>query len=496
MQFPELFGSPYIFPGILAAVVILLALLILSVVRRRKRATMATREEPEFAVTQPTGKRAARPERAGRRAQAAQAGGGEPSPPTGRGRRSTYVSAGAGAAAALSPQAAPTPSTVSPEPAVTPTPPERRPAPAPRVQSVPIEDILPGSDPLQAIIVEILGGWGDLTQEDTNRLEVFRPDRVVAALTTADVPRELKNSEYARARLTQLRRWAGSLERREEPRRAPDREYAGIDGSQIAAAAVPAAAAAAAVAAAPTMPATPAMPTVPPLAPPAQTAPATPAMPTVSSVPTVQATPPIATQPIAEPQRAAEEAAMVPGSAKPFDPWENETAEPNKSTEKAIAAAAAAFWARPEAAGGPQAPGQVVATPVAPQAPSEQAPPPPPQLPPQAPVLSIPESLTTREEMTSDNFLADLAGKINTADALMALPVADQANMLAFLKPSELAKVLHATKDTELKKAVIDTLESVGSPTALDIIYQCLDDPDPQIQMRALDAADRLLGAE
>ena len=68
--------------------------------------------------------------------------------------------------------------------------------------------------------------------------------------------------------------------------------------------------------------------------------------------------------------------------------------------------------------------------------------------------------------------------------------------MLVFLKPSELAKVLHATQDAELKKAVIDTLESVGSPSALDIIYHCLDDPDPQIQARALRAADRLLGAD
>jgi hypothetical protein len=67
--------------------------------------------------------------------------------------------------------------------------------------------------------------------------------------------------------------------------------------------------------------------------------------------------------------------------------------------------------------------------------------------------------------------------------------------MLVFLKPSELAKLLRQTTDVELKKSVIDTLESVGSPSALDIIYHCLDDPDPQIQTRALSAADRLLGA-
>jgi len=90
----------------------------------------------------------------------------------------------------------------------------------------------------------------------------------------------------------------------------------------------------------------------------------------------------------------------------------------------------------------------------------------------------------------------DLGNKVSTAEALLALPPAEQPGLLAFLKPSELAKVLQGTMDMNLKKAVIDTLESVGSPTALDVIYKCLDDPEPQIQSWALAAADRLLGAQ
>ncbi len=98
--------------------------------------------------------------------------------------------------------------------------------------------------------------------------------------------------------------------------------------------------------------------------------------------------------------------------------------------------------------------------------------------------------------LDSDTFLQDLGSGVSTAEALLAVPAAEQAGLLAFLKPAELAKVLQGTSDSELKTAVIDTLESVGSPSALDIIYRCLDDPDPQIQAKALAAADRLLGAQ
>jgi HEAT repeat protein len=96
----------------------------------------------------------------------------------------------------------------------------------------------------------------------------------------------------------------------------------------------------------------------------------------------------------------------------------------------------------------------------------------------------------------SDTFLQDLANRVSSAEALLALPPSEQPGLLAFLRPSELAKVLKTTSDPELKLAVIETLESVGSPSALDIIYQSLDDPDPRIQTKALEAADRLLGAD
>jgi len=43
---------------------------------------------------------------------------------------------------------------------------------------------------------------------------------------------------------------------------------------------------------------------------------------------------------------------------------------------------------------------------------------------------------------------------------------------------------------------VIDVLENLGTPASLDVLRRCLDDPDPEIQLYAVDAADRLLGVE
>ncbi len=78
----------------------------------------------------------------------------------------------------------------------------------------------------------------------------------------------------------------------------------------------------------------------------------------------------------------------------------------------------------------------------------------------------------------------------------MALPPEERADMLAFLEPPELARVVETSDDRALKKSVIDVLENLGSPASLDVLRRCLDDDDQDIQVYALDAADRLLGEE
>jgi hypothetical protein len=90
--------------------------------------------------------------------------------------------------------------------------------------------------------------------------------------------------------------------------------------------------------------------------------------------------------------------------------------------------------------------------------------------------------------------LSRLSVKVETAEQLLALPPQERVDMAAFLGPSELAATFRATKDPDLKKAVIDTLEHIGSPASLNALGNCFGDEDCDIQLYALEAADRLLG--
>ncbi len=69
-----------------------------------------------------------------------------------------------------------------------------------------------GNDPLNAALLDILGGWGDLSPEDLKRLELFRPERLAAAIAAVELPKS--KSGEAKARLSQLRQYSADLERR------------------------------------------------------------------------------------------------------------------------------------------------------------------------------------------------------------------------------------------------------------------------------------------
>jgi len=104
---------------------------------------------------------------------------------------------------------------------------------------------------------------------------------------------------------------------------------------------------------------------------------------------------------------------------------------------------------------------------------------------------------------TTDDFFWDdgpaqavsrLSVKVETAEQLLALPAGERTDMAAFLPPAELVAAFRATHDADLKKAVIDTLEHIGSPASLNALGNCFEDADSGIQTYALAAADRLLG--
>jgi hypothetical protein len=466
----------------------------------------------------------------------------------------------------------------------------------------PAAGVLPAFDPIQAVLTDILQGWGDLSTEDTNRLDVFRPDRVLAAIAAAEIPKELKNSEYARTRLTQLRRYAAYLQREDAPKSDTlEPEFAGIGGGwrpepegrpapaeiadltdldvddilpveeaveidttgetapEAAPVAVTAGTGAAGLAAGAGALAWDVSESVAPRedtetpvaeAPMDQVAPMETELPVEEEV-LFEAELPVEVESVAEME-------MPPVSEQPTgSTWGGQMAEASKTAEEAVAAAAAAFWAKPEgqelarqaqsaAADHDEIPTQeeeapfLEETPIAPSVtdalggqPTAQEPTvgpaeavsatsvspldywgdseepvlehgPTPALQwepvPAGPVAAVPKPLadtgypTIGVGMSHDEFLASLRGKISTAAGVMALAPEDRAEMLPFLEPPELFKVFQTADGTRLKLDVIDTLESIGSPNALDIIHRCLDDPDPEVQMHALDAADRMLG--
>lgn len=95
-----------------------------------------------------------------------------------------------------------------------------------------------------------------------------------------------------------------------------------------------------------------------------------------------------------------------------------------------------------------------------------------------------------------DDSLSGPHVRVRTAEELMALPSGERADMLAFMEPPELARVIEKSDDRALKKSVVDALENLGNTASLDALRRCLDDPDEEIQVYALDAAERLLGDE
>lgn len=369
----------------------------------------------------------------------------------------------------------------------------------------------PAADPIRSVLDNILQGWGDLTNEDTNRLKLFRADKVVAAIMATELTKDLKNSEHARSRLNQLRRYASSIKEEKQAPGQPLAEFAGIGlgpAQQQAAAAGAAAAGAVTAAAADEESADESGVDLSEDDETAGEERASESSWGVTSGKELWGT--AAAAAIwggGEPEQTdqAEDAATPAAEEKPVEiHWEPEpgedaeqkpSASPWGNTEETVAAAAAAFWAATDTPEATDAP--AVETPPAAEA-AEVA---------ETPVveemvldeeLPVEEELPVVEEVTGFEELAEAVssapqGTIGTADDLLALPTSEQITRLGMLEPDELTKVFRATDDTRLKKSIVETLEQRG---LLDTIHQFFDDPDPEVQKHALDAADRLLGTE
>ena len=406
-------------------------------------------------------------------------------------------------------------------------------------------------DPLNLALVDILAGWGDLSAEDTKRLELFRAEKVVEAIAAMELPRS-KSGDYARTRLTQLRQYSADLERRSRPLQvvSPESEFAMPLSAGAAATKAPGVEATGAALVAPIVAASVVTTplerkmslerdtygggTILPFAPvPAGDAreagdqvAATAANATIidfygSPIDTVME------EPVMEEPAAEAPAAEEPDSANPeLEPYEAlpsyealvsyeglESYEAPLSYEAPVYYESAVSYQPSAVEETEQPPVDAVAAAKLPQYDPDDpesfwAEPQPAWEPANEPseIATEPAELLTAaagaaagagdslwDEPPADA-LSRLSVKVETAEQLLALPREERIDMTAFLEPSELTATFRATEDPELKKAVIDTLEHIGSPASLTALGYCFDDPDGDVQRYALEAADRLLG--
>jgi hypothetical protein len=371
-----------------------------------------------------------------------------------------------------------------------------------------------GTDPLNVAIQEILNGWGELSPEDMKRLELFRPDRLNAALMGVQLTKS--HSADAKVRLTQMRQYGIGLERRAQAMRTVEAATAAtaaatVDVTSAPAAPMPNGASPAG------SPGRPAFFDEPPIEQrsPIFTGYASPEEPpTTDSIAAAQAPAPVAQEAPAPATRSFYDAEPEIKQAAPMaDPdalwaeprplWEpdpepafEEMPEPvfdeiemepvvNRGVHLDTSALAAALNTPmgmpvrdiPATAADPLEEA-FTAAPAQPAAPAFAKAP-------------FDDDLFWDDEPEA---MSRLSVKVETAEQLMALPPTERADMTAFLPPTELAATFRATHDMELKRAVIDTLEHIGTPASLNALGNCFEDADPDIQVYALAAADRLLG--
>ncbi len=487
---PELLGSPYILPVIVVALIALLVLLFLSM-RSRKRAATGGKESKPAKVKAKRGKSARAPLEAADAADAAAHSDASPEA-TGEPPMEAQSEKASGA----------------------PSEPKRSSARQTRTDLGSLGHMgtggAPSVDPITTVVNDVLRGWGDLTTEDTNRLAIFRADKVAAAIAAMELPKDLKNSEHARTRLGQLKHYGTSLQGGERPfHAAPRAEFAaiGLPASETSSTAVQQ----------PSIPVDEAdhgglaaeeTPYEEETAGEARAADASWGVEKKSNLWDEEPVTDLWGSETTDAGQDAVKDVAPTDRALPEVGWEpqvpSETEAPKAAgwdnAESAVAAAAAAFWAVSEA------PSKEAVTeeelPVVEETVIQE------ELPVEeeevtdfeeyaAPAGPASEATFAEPETPArtDSFFQTLGAKVSTAEDLLALPATEQETMLVFLEPVELNKVFRATGDPEIKKAIIDTLEHVGSPASLDIIQQCLEDPDPSVQMRALEAADRLLGS-
>ena len=361
----------------------------------------------------------------------------------------------------------------------------------------------PMGDPIARLVDGLLEEHGDLTQEELRRLELYRPERVLAYTDQVVESVSGRGKESKRSRLARIRRYVESVQSEAEletrPADQPLRQSVG-------------------------MPSSPEMNEhiVPPSTPtPAGLAAAT-------TVAGIAATTPEYDQPVVDAPgigttgTADSVAPAILGMGKADADWQTKPDAPldpelSLFPDEAEPVDAEPDAARPHVA---EAPVEEPFMAFAPEAPIEVVPTNEPQ--PIDELHSMPivaddppvsdtvkeqdEALVVDATPTLDAELDpndSFAGAPSAADpfesaqpqaeTVLALPPEEREQALCDLDADELARTFTSADDPRLKRAAVDKLEEHGTGEALSALQECLEDPDPELQLYALEAAERLL---
>lgn len=82
---------------------------------------------------------------------------------------------------------------------------------AARDQPMATLDLRPGIDPAVTLVTSLLQHSGELDPEESRRLELFRPERIIAAVEALTPGMTGRSNESKRSRLTRIRQYAASL---------------------------------------------------------------------------------------------------------------------------------------------------------------------------------------------------------------------------------------------------------------------------------------------
>ena len=359
------------------------------------------------------------------------------------------------------------------------------------------------SDPVAAVVEGLLEGAGDLTPEELRRLELYRPQRVIEYATEAQAALTGRGREAKRARLERIKRYAESLQP-EDPATEVGVEPVLLLESEAAATPAPTSERI-------VEPAADDLPWTEP--------PQSPLDPDLSLVPDEE---PEAVTIAPEEQAEASTEAETDPALSDDPPSEAEIVnfpmrfEPVEPAPEADTESMDPFQMIES---GP--PVVDIAWPDEPQiAPDFEAPLPVEEAADAAPVAETWEAWPQTTEVVDDDAAVALATELGWDEPRMdedvtepaeepaTPPAAEEATVpvLDLAAPSAievfeeeeppadpLAAYQAADGDPELKRQLIDRLVEEDTAEALSALQQCLDDEDPEIQLYALEAAERVL---